>query len=219
MTKSEMLELVKLAKTGDTKATTKLYLQCENLIRDYCRKYKNLTTLEQEDLVQYCAVYFIDAIEKFDISRDLKFTTFLFTRLQMIYRDVIYNDVTIRRPANYMTILKEDESQIISTVSIDAKIPGNNHGDTFTDLQIDPSDTPDTAMIKHESHDKLANAVAHILGKYNEEEILHLLHHYDLYEIMGYPVLDDYPLPKSHRDRIRKSFMKHLRATMLNSAG
>lgn len=217
MTLEEEIPLVLAAKDGNVKATEKLIKQYIDMIRHYCRRYKNLNCLEPEDLHQECILIFYQALNKYDPNSNVKFGTYLFTQLQMVYRFVIYNDFVIRRPANYMTILKEDESQCISAVSIDEKIPGNNHGDTFADLHIDLSDTPDTALIKDESHNHLVNVLCEVFGKYTEEEILHLMYHYDLYEIMGYPVLDDYPLPKSHRDRIHKSFMKNMRSLLSKS--
>lgn len=217
MTLEEEIPLVLAAKDGNVKAAEKLIKQYIDMIRHYCRRYKNLNCLEPEDLHQECILIFYQALNKYDPNSNVKFGTYLFTQLQMVYRFVIYNDFVIRRPANYMTILKENESQCISAVSIDEKIPGNNHGDTFADLHIDLSDTPDTALIKDESHRHLINVLCEVFGKYTEEEILHLMYHYDLYEIMGYPVLDDYPLSKSHRDRIHKSFMKNMRSLLSKS--
>ena len=130
-----MLELVKKAKQRDATATTQLYRQCENLIRSFCRKYKILDNLTQADLNQYGALYFIQAVDAFDVNRDLKFTTFLFTYLQQISRDVIYQDMTIRRPSQ-----QRGEKTEFKCMSVDAKISdclGGDSTETFADLYED----------------------------------------------------------------------------------
>jgi len=135
MTKVDEIALAIRAKSGDQRAMVELYNQYLPMMHMYCRKYKILDNLTQEDLLQYCALYFMGAIEKFDPSRDNKFGTMLHVHLQQISRDVIYQDMTIRRPSQ-----QRGEKTEFKCMSVDAKISdclGGDSTDTFADVYED----------------------------------------------------------------------------------
>lgn len=130
MTKAQEIELAIRARAGDQTAITMLYKQYIPMMAQYCRKYRKLNTLTQEDLMQYCAIYFLQTIEKFDPSKNNKFGTMLLPQLQQLYRDVLYNDMVIRRPNQ-----REESKTSFSCVSIDQQIDeGSDYSDLYEDL-------------------------------------------------------------------------------------
>lgn len=175
MTKETMNELVRLAKDGNQIALSKLYLQCEGLIKNYCRRYKNLNHLEQEDLVQYCAVYFLQAVEKFDLSRDLKFTTFLIPQLQQCYRDVLYSDFVVKRPATHITELKQNPDIGYKSLALDAKMDGD--GNLFHEVYADSTANAEESIIEAEANSAINLAFKKELDTYNalDRTIIELL--------------------------------------------
>jgi RNA polymerase sigma factor (sigma-70 family) len=175
MTKETMNELVRLAKDGNQTAISKLYLQCEGMIRNYCRKYRNLNCLELEDLVQYCTVYFMMAIEKFDLSRDLKFTTFLHGQLQQVYRDVLYSDFVVRRSATHIAELKENPDAGYKSLALDAKMDGD--GNLFHEVYADGTANAEESMIEAEASNAINLAFKTELDTYNalDRTIIELL--------------------------------------------
>jgi len=175
MTKDDQKELVRRAKDGDKTATTKLYLQCEDMIRNYCRKYKNLNCLDPEDLLQYSTIYFMKAIEKFDLSKDLKFTTFLYTQLQQVYRDVLYHDFVVRRPATHIEELKENPDIGYKSLALDAKMNGD--GNQFHEVYADSTANAEESMIESEENSAINIAFKKELDTYNalDRTIIELL--------------------------------------------
>lgn len=175
MTKDDQKELVRRAKNGDKTATSKLYLQCEDMIRNYCRKYRNLNCLDPEDLLQYSTIYFMKAIEKFDLSRDLKFTTFLHTQLQQVYRDVLYHDFVVRRPATHIIELKENPDAAYKSLTLDAKM--DNDGNLFHEVYADSTANAEEVMITSEENSAMHLAFKEELDTYNalDRTIIELL--------------------------------------------
>ena len=175
MTKETMNEMVRLAKEGNQVALSKLYLQCEGMIKNYCRKYKNLNHLEQEDLVQYCAVYFMQAIDKFDLSRDVKFTTHLHAQLQQVYRDVVYQDFVVRRPTGHMIEVKENPDANYKAMSLDAKM--DNDGNLFHEVYASNAPNTEELIIESEENSAMHLAFKEELDTYNalDRTIIELL--------------------------------------------
>lgn len=134
MTKQDEHELFLRIQEGDLVAKGLLYAQYEKLIKQYCRKYKHLDSLELQDLEQQCYFFFEDALRKFDISKDNKFMTFLYTQLMQLSRYVTYNDFTIRRPGDYFKDIKGNEAIKVSAVSIDVQL---ENGESFADKYED----------------------------------------------------------------------------------
>lgn len=134
MTKQDEHELFLRIQEGDLVAKGLLYAQYEKLIKQYCRKYKHLDSLELQDLEQQCYFFFEDALRKFDISKDNKFMTFLYTQLMQLSRYVTYNDFTVRRPGDYFKDIKSNDALKVSAVSIDVQL---ENGESFADKYED----------------------------------------------------------------------------------
>ncbi len=170
MTKESEIELAKRAKTGDQRAITELYNQYLPMMRHYCRKYKALDNLTQEDLVQYCAIYFMKTIDKFDPSKNNKFGTMLYTQLQQIHRDVLYQDMTVRRPAERAGVKTE-----FRCISVDTKLDDSEN--TFADMHEDESARFWVALEESETNSAINLAFKNELDTYNalDRTIIELL--------------------------------------------
>ncbi len=136
MTKVDEIQLAIRAKAGEQKAIVELYNQYLPMMHKTCRKYKSLNNLTYDDLLQYCTVYFMLAIEKFDPDKNNKFGTFLTGQLLQVYRDVVYQDMTVRRPS------KNDSGtmETVQCMSVDAKVSdvlGGDSTDTFAEIYED----------------------------------------------------------------------------------
>lgn len=211
MTKEDMNLLVKLAKEGNQSALTKLYLQCEKMISNYCRRYK-VKYIEQSDLNQYGAYYFMKAIEKFDLNRDLKFTTFLHGQLQQISRDCTYDDFVITRRADYLVRIKNDVDSIMKSVSIDNTL--SDSGYTYSDLLVDTNTTPEDNISQSQTSSIIRDEILQVLAGYPEPERDYIIYYHDLYEILGLVTPSEEPafaIGKSRKDTVRKTFQNRLK--------
>lgn len=82
---SEILELWKEYKINkDQKAREKLILQYSPLVKYVAGKVGSFLphSVDQADLISYGILGMIDAIEKFDLSREVKFETYAMTRIR-----------------------------------------------------------------------------------------------------------------------------------------
>ena len=73
--KDEQNTLIQLAKTGDNRSIELLIKNNLRLVTKVANRYKN-SQLELEDLVSEGKIGLLKAIEKFDCSRNLRFTTY-----------------------------------------------------------------------------------------------------------------------------------------------
>ena len=71
----ETLNLLKLAKQGDDNAKNKLVIENSPLIKSVIKFYKN-KGVEYQDLFELGAIGFVKAINNFDESFNVKFTTY-----------------------------------------------------------------------------------------------------------------------------------------------
>ena len=75
LTNEEMIELFKKYKNGDTKAKEELVNGNLKLVLSILRKYNNRCD-NMDDLFQIGCVGLIKAIDNFDLSHDVKFSTY-----------------------------------------------------------------------------------------------------------------------------------------------
>ncbi len=71
----ETMELIRLAQNGDNSAKEKLIIENSGLIWSIVRKFLG-RGYESDDLYQIGAIGLIKCIEKFDMSYDVKFSTY-----------------------------------------------------------------------------------------------------------------------------------------------
>ena len=212
MTKDVMNELVRLAKEGDQIAVNKLYSQCEDMIKHYCRKYKNLCFITHDDLVQQCTIYFMDSIRKFDLSKDLKFTTFLYSQLIQVSRTITYEDFVITRRADYMSRVKKDPDEMLRSVSIDQK--KNEDGETWADNLVDTNSTPEDRLCAEQTTSIIKDEILKVLRLYTDAEQKYLIDHFDMYEIIGLDAPSEeleFEIVNGRRNTIRKTFQNKLK--------
>lgn len=207
-----MNELVRLAKEGDQIAVNKLYSQCEDMIKHYCRKYKNLCFITHDDLVQQCTIYFMDSIRKFDLSKDLKFTTFLYSQLIQVSRTITYEDFVITRRADYMSRVKKDPEEALRSVSIDQK--KNEDGETWADNLVDTNSTPEDRYNSAQTTSIIKDEILKVLRLYTDAEQKYLIDHFDMYEIIGLEAPSEeqeFEIVNGRRNTIRKTFQNKLK--------
>lgn len=103
-------QLCTLYKKGEEMALDFLWVKNEALVKSIVNRYssKYKTILDNEDLEQSCFLGFKRAVEKFDITKNVKFSTYLIWWLkQIIYRTINDTGTLIRIPVHrWQEILK-----------------------------------------------------------------------------------------------------------------
>lgn len=131
LTKEQELNLVAKAKQGDAEAISALMLQYTPLIKRKVAGYRFLDALDHEDLMSQCYIYLAEAINKFDLTKDNKFGSFLVPQLLQLTRYIIEQGDTIKRTGTYFKDIQKCESNRIVNHSLDNVI--NQHGDSYAD--------------------------------------------------------------------------------------
>lgn len=95
----ETMELIKLAQSGDNSAKEKLILENSGLIWSIVRKFLG-RGYESDDLYQIGAIGLIKCIEKFDMSYDVKFSTYAVPMIMGEIRRFMRDDgmIKVSRP-------------------------------------------------------------------------------------------------------------------------
>ncbi|MEA4972207.1 MAG: SigF/SigG family RNA polymerase sporulation sigma factor [Candidatus Metalachnospira sp.] len=96
---AETMELIKFAQGGDSSAKEKLILENSGLIWSIVRKFLG-RGYESEDLYQIGAIGLIKCIEKFDMSYDVKFSTYAVPMIMGEIRRFMRDDgmIKVSRP-------------------------------------------------------------------------------------------------------------------------
>lgn len=96
---AETMELIKFAQGGDSSAKEKLMLENSGLIWSIVRKFLG-RGYESEDLYQIGAIGLIKCIEKFDMSYDVKFSTYAVPMIMGEIRRFMRDDgmIKVSRP-------------------------------------------------------------------------------------------------------------------------
>jgi len=124
MNKTTNEDLAVKASQGDTQAYEDLYRQNEKLIWFVVHKFKN-SDVEAEDLFGIATLGFVRAVNKFDASKGLKFSSYVIA--------VIYNQIRI--------YLRDNRRRFIKKVSLDEVWRANASGDEISLIDITPSDS------------------------------------------------------------------------------
>lgn len=96
-------KLCELYQQGEEKALDLLWMKNDGLVRKIVNRYSNKyrTILEDEDLNQCCFMGFKKAVEKFDSSKDVKFSTYVVWWLrQSVTRAIADTGTLIRIPVH-----------------------------------------------------------------------------------------------------------------------
>lgn len=75
LSQEQLLEYIRKAKNGDESAKSIIYEENTSLIKSIIRKFKN-KGVEYDDLYQIACIGFLKAIDNFDFSFDVKFSTY-----------------------------------------------------------------------------------------------------------------------------------------------
>ncbi len=119
LTRKEEIELAKKIELGDKKAREKMILSNIRLVISIAKQYRYSTALSFEDLIQEGIIGLMTGIEKFDVSKGYKLSTYVVWWIkQSISRAIADKIRTIRRPI-YATLLKnkilEEKQKLISS--------------------------------------------------------------------------------------------------------
>ena len=97
----KLIQIYKRDKSNDAKA--QLILSNLNLVRKIAKIYANKTLLDYEDLVQEGVIGLIRGIEKFDLDREVEFSTYAFYWIrQSIDRALSQRGYLIRIPCHIL---------------------------------------------------------------------------------------------------------------------
>lgn len=107
LTKEEELELCLLAASGDDVAKNTLFEHNTRLVLNIVKQYQTYT-LDAEDLFQVGLCGLLTAIEKFDPSKNTRFTTYAYYWIrQKIERTIADEEYTIRLPNSIHTLISK----------------------------------------------------------------------------------------------------------------
>ena len=103
----ETRELIRKAQNGDENARNRIIINNIGLVRKVAYWYSN-RGIEVEDLINEGCFGIIKAIESFDLSRDVKFSTYALPKIQIeISRSIDEKSRVIRRPFGRKEILSK----------------------------------------------------------------------------------------------------------------
>lgn len=98
LTKEEEISLLERAKNGDEEAKNKLIEANQRLVIHVAQKYQNsITNMELGDLIQEGNFRLKEAIERFDLNKECKFSTYAYWRIRQKITKAISNKERIIR--------------------------------------------------------------------------------------------------------------------------
>lgn len=95
-TKVEEKALIIAAQKGDRDALRKLVEVNKKLLLSYCRKRKNETELDIEDLEQEAIIGLIEAIHKYNLSFDVKLITYAYFSVNRALNNAVQNSKQLK---------------------------------------------------------------------------------------------------------------------------
>jgi RNA polymerase primary sigma factor len=98
----QILSLVKLAQEGDTKARDEIFYNYTRFVFSIVRRYRRVDYVDFLDLVQEGNLGLLKAIEKFDTTRKIHFSSYSFYWIRMYIRDYIINQPKVIRIPEYL---------------------------------------------------------------------------------------------------------------------
>lgn len=142
--------LVSLAKSGDTKALTRLIEQYSKKILQKAKSFKGLSGIEFDDLYQEGMMGFVSAVYSFDETRDIQFSTFALT-------------VATRKMLSAIRV-----SNNKSNLPLRAYIPIEEENNLLSH-----SPTPEEVVIYNEEFERISDFIKNNLSK-TEKKVLKL---------------------------------------------
>ncbi len=142
--------LVSLAKSGDTKALTRLIEQFSKKILQKAKSFKGLSGIEFDDLYQEGMMGFVSAVYSFDETRDIQFSTFALT-------------VATRKMLSAIRV-----SNNKSNLPLRAYIPIEEENNLLSH-----SPTPEEVVIYNEEFERISDFIKNNLSK-TEKKVLKL---------------------------------------------
>ena len=117
-------ELVALVQVGDREALLKLWTQVRRMVYQQAARWAGLNGTTMEDLEQAGFIAMLRAVDTYDPSRQVRFSTYLFYRLRAEFSAATGQ-------------ARHDPLQ--NAVSFDTPLTGDDDSDTFADLIPDPA--------------------------------------------------------------------------------
>ena len=137
MTIEEEYNHIRNSRLGIQSSINKLVSENDGLIRKYIVKLKLNGNYTYDDAYQDGVIGVIEAIRTFDLETGFRFSTWCSQWIKaQIYRQMLYQDQTVKRPADYNKMIREEGMPQLSVDSIDCVI--NENGDTFAEFVEDP---------------------------------------------------------------------------------
>ena len=121
-------ELVALIQTGDREVLLKLWTQVRRMVYQQAARWAGLNGTTMEDLEQAGFIAMLRAVDTYDPSRQVRFSTYLFYRLRAEF---------LAATGQHTKQARLDPLQ--SAVSLDAPLTDDGAPDTFADLIPDPA--------------------------------------------------------------------------------
>ncbi|MEG1646966.1 MAG: sigma-70 family RNA polymerase sigma factor [Clostridia bacterium] len=107
----ETIEFIKKAQAGDESAKTKLIEHNTPLIKSIIRRYRNCK-VEYEDLMQLGVMGLVKAINNFDLSYEVHFSTYAVPMITGEIKRFIRDDGAIKVSRSIKSLLKNIKASI-----------------------------------------------------------------------------------------------------------
>jgi RNA polymerase sigma factor (sigma-70 family) len=118
LTRDEEYALIRRAQAGDATATDAILRSVECLVRRLVHKVAGqYVAFDHDDLLQEGRIGLLRAIEKFDVSRGLRFTTYAHPWIRQALRRAIEKDRLIHIPAHMLEKTDPDDWDSLPTVT------------------------------------------------------------------------------------------------------
>jgi len=122
LSKEEQIRLYKKAKDGDKNAELRLFKSLEMLIVTKLLIPYNISSSYWDDALNSCYFGFKKALEQFDPSRSVKFSTYAFDKLRASVQQWMFQNAHIRVPQKKIRVLSKLE-QYLNEIEQDASWP------------------------------------------------------------------------------------------------
>jgi RNA polymerase sigma factor (sigma-70 family) len=139
----QIIELIKVAQAGGENAKIKIIESNYRLVYHYAKQFKNatnrITVIDMDDLINEGVIGLITAIDKFDLTMNVKFSYYAVYHIKKEMLATIMNDANlIRIPINKQTAMKKIGKKIDKLLQEnEGYLPSNIEDDQFKKKYFD----------------------------------------------------------------------------------